>query len=153
MSVPTNSLLSSMLNALAADTTTLAGGLQVHLVTAPFGSTRSLAWGDVSTSLSAVAGMGSISVAGAPQQRATDPVKGDELIQLIPPVGGFRWESSAAPDPPVTMYGYIVCSSTGNGETVYLSRRFAEGIVINAAHQVIEVLAPDLRLTLDDFVG
>lgn len=55
------------------------------------------------------------SVAGA-QVESIDPLNGDHIVELKPPAGGWRWETTSDPGNvyPVTVYGFSATQATNN---------------------------------------
>ena len=51
-------------------------------------------------------------VAGA-QQAGIDPLTGDQVITILAPAGGWRWECTVAPSPIQTVYGYALIDDAG----------------------------------------
>jgi len=49
--------------------------------------------------------------AGA-QQSGTNPATGEQVITILAPVGGWRWECTAAPTPPQQIYGFGLVDDT-----------------------------------------
>lgn len=96
-------------NLLAADATTLAPAMDANktaLIAAAFNLNENLALG--SLTLATFTGSApKVGAAGA-QQVGTDPLTGDQVITILAPAGGWRWECSAAPGAPQTIFGFCL---------------------------------------------
>lgn len=72
------------------------------------------------------------------------PGTGDSAIDISPPVGGFRWETTALTLLPQTVYGYYLTDGAG---AVYLAaQKFPTPIVLTGIGDVIDI--GDARITL-----
>jgi len=94
---------------LAADATTLAPAADentIALIAAPFTESEILLPGDL-TLATFTGSAPKAGVAGA-QQAGIDPTTGDQVITILAPVGGYRFECTAAPAEPETIYGYAL---------------------------------------------
>lgn len=103
---------------LAADATTLAPATdanKIALISADFTETESLVIGD----LTLASFTGSTPKAGATgsQQAGIDPATGEQVVTILQPAGGYRFECTGAPSVPETIYGYAL---TDNGGTTLL---------------------------------
>jgi hypothetical protein len=86
----------------------------------------------------------SISVAVGPQNEGYDPTTDASVVDLIPPIGGFRWSTSGITLLPMTIYGYYL---TDNAKGVlYASKRFETPIVLTGTLQVIDIGPANLSL-------
>lgn len=143
--IPSRTLAATLSTLLAADTTLLANAVanKVGLITAPFTESLDRVMADLtiaaSNGLDPVAG-----VAGA-QLESVDPVTGELLVEIKTPAGGFRFETSSAPSPAITVYGFAL----GNGAmtTLIATYRLTTPIVLNAINQ--SITAPPLVLRID----
>jgi len=143
--LPVNVLASTLAPLLAADTTYLANAsaMKVALVANNFSPSIDLLLADLtlftSGGLAAIAG-----VAGA-QPTSVDPLTGEQVIDIKPPVGGFRWVSSGGTGYPKTVYGFALVD---NGiANLLASQRIDTPIILTADGQSIN--APDLQLRID----
>lgn len=64
-----------------------------------------------------------------------DPLNGDELVNLLPPVGGWRWEATNGTNLPQTIFGYAVYTDSLTLDTVLLD----EPIELTAANQAVDL--------------
>lgn len=129
---------------LAADTATLAPAVNANkmiLIKAPFSPSEALKFADLvaadfdgSTPL--LAGTGT-------QAEALDPLTNDAIIDILPPAGGFRWETTGITNLPQTIYGYALCD---NGlTTVLCAAVFETPITLTAINQRVDDLRADIR--------
>ena len=97
---------------LAADTSTLAPATanKVALISANFALSEELAVGDLT--LATFTGSTPKAGASGAQQAGTDPLTGDQVVTNLTPAGGWRWECTAAPASPETIYGYALLDTT-----------------------------------------
>lgn len=114
---PTQTTFLDMLSKLAASTATLnktAGSENLMaLVISNFTPSRDLVIGDLT--LATFTGSDPLEVTAGAQQVGFDPVRGQWFIELIPPVGGWYWECSAAPADPERVYGLALTDNPGTG--------------------------------------
>lgn len=97
---------------LAADVSTLApvAANKIALVNALFANNEGL----IATDLTYASFTGSTPKAGAggTQQAGVDPITGDQVITILVPAGGYRWECTVAPGSPETIYGFALLDAT-----------------------------------------
>lgn len=98
---------------LAADATTLAPAVnanKIALVAAAFTPNENLVAGD----LTLATFTGSTPKAGATgaQQAGIDPPTQQQVITNLAPAGGWRWECTAAPASPESIFGFALLDST-----------------------------------------
>jgi len=94
---------------LAADATTLAPAADantVALIAAPFTPSEILLPGDLT--LATFTGSAPKDGAVGAQQAGIDPTTGDQVITILAPLGGYRYECTVAPGAPETIYGYAL---------------------------------------------
>lgn len=129
--------------AAGADTLGLAAGgdMSVGLVAAPF--TPSGTTPVPTPTMPVNAGLAAKSPASV--DVTVDPNNGDQLIDLIPPAGGWRWEATSVfVGPTETLYGIAVWNQDSG--SLFGSFLFDEPIVISAAGQVVTVDQSLLRM-------
>jgi hypothetical protein len=111
--LPTKAVRLQLGNLLAADTTTLAPANANHvaLIKAPFVPSENLD----PTMLTFADFDGSTPIAGTAggQQVGIDPSTGDQVITILAPAGGWRWEVTGVHNLPQTIYGYALTNNTG----------------------------------------
>lgn len=130
---------------LAADATTLAPAALENIVTllaADFALDEDTLVG----SLTAATFTGStpLDCGLGTQNVGIDPATGEQQITLLSPVGGWRWECTAAPGAPETIYGAMLTNSTG--ATLLALHKLATPIVVQAVAD--EVQLGTLKLTI-----
>jgi len=104
---------------LAADATTLAPAAsanKVALIAAAFTPSENLVIGDLT--LASFTGSAPIAGETGAQQSGTDPATQDQVITILAPAGGYRFECTASPATPESIYGYCL---TNNAGTVLLA--------------------------------
>jgi hypothetical protein len=140
----TKSLRNQAFALLAADTTTLAEALgpRMYLAQNNFAPSENSVIGDVQAA--DFDGFAAIHCTPGTQPEGYDPTTLDSVIDLSPPVGGFRWITTGVTHLPETIYGFYLTNAAG---TVLLaSQLFDTPIVLTAASQVIDLGDARLRL-------
>lgn len=112
--IPTLAVREQMAKLLAADPTTLApagAANKIVLIKAPFTPSENT---DIGT-LAVADFDGSTPIAGATgtQPESLDPNTLDSLIDISPPLGGYRWETTGITNLPQTIYGYALVDDAG----------------------------------------
>lgn len=100
---------------LAADTTTLAPAADANkmvLVMAPFTPGEGIGLGDLT--LATFDGSTPLLCGLGTQPSGFDPATSDLIIDLKPPVTGFRWETTGLTHLPQTIYGYALLNNAGD---------------------------------------
>jgi hypothetical protein len=132
---------------LAADTTTLAPAVNANkmaLIAAPFALTENLTL--ASLTLASGGGLDPITGNAGAQEVAVDPVTNEQVVQISPPVGGFRWVSSGGGPYPKNIYGY--CLVDNGVATLLGATLFSAPIVLTGDGQFIEVDPSEMRFVL-----
>lgn len=130
---------------LAADTATLAQAataLKIALIMADFAEAESLTAGGVT--LATFDGATPLDVGLNAQPEGFDPASDDSLIDLKPPAGGFRFETTGVTNLPQSIYGFALMSN--DLATLYAAHRFAAPVVLEVINQRIECEDASLRL-------
>lgn len=138
-------IVQAMLDLLAQDTATFsqaADALKVKLVSADFVFDDTMVPGDFT--LATFTGSAAKLVALNDQEVGYDPLTQTRFMQLIPPIGGWYYECTVAPDPTQTIYGAIV--TTNDGVTLLGVEKLEVPVVI--ADVGDSVTLPPLRLSL-----
>lgn len=112
----------------------------VVLVKEPFAPNESLALDDLS--LADFTGSGAI-VTGDPVW-GFDPITAERIVNIPPPAGGFRWETTNTANLPQTIYGWAFYDAD-NG-LIQGSQLLATPVVLSAANQPIEIPPVTFRL-------
>lgn len=142
---PVKALAATLSTLLAADTTILANAsaLKVGLITQEFTPSIDRVIGDLTIAsgngLDPLAG-----VAGA-QNESVDAGTGELIVEIKPPAGGFRWETSGGFVGPKTVYGFALTNNAGS--TLYGTETLAEPIELTADNQAVS--APPLMFRID----
>lgn len=141
---PVAAVAEQTMKLLAADDTTLAPAAnanKIALVKASFTPGPNLAIAD----LTFADFDGSTPILGTTgaQLESVDPQTGDFLIDIKPPAGGYRWETTGVTNLPQTIYGFAL---TNNAGTVLLAAEtFSSPINLTAINQSVDVGRPTLR--------
>jgi hypothetical protein len=98
---------------LAADVATLAAATanKIALIAAPFTPGEGLVIGDLT--LATFTGSTPKSGVSGAQQAGVNPVTSDQVITILAPAGGWRWECTAAPVAPEGIFGFALIDDTG----------------------------------------
>ena len=111
--LPMKALRLALGELLAADVATLApvAANKIALIMAAFALTENLAIGD----LTFATFTGSAPKAGAAgtQQAGVKPLTGDQVVTILAPAGGYRFECTVAPGAPQPIYGFALTDSAG----------------------------------------
>jgi len=97
---------------LAADVSTLApvAANKIALIIANFSLTENLVVGDLT--LATFTGSAPKAGAAGAQQAGVSPLTGQQVLTILAPAGGYRWECTVAPGAPETIYGYCLLDDT-----------------------------------------
>jgi hypothetical protein len=136
---------------LAADASTLAPATDANviaLVKAPIAPGEGLLLIDIT--LADFDGSTPIDVGTGTQPEALDPNTADAIISLLPPAGGFRFETTGITNLPQTIYGYVLLNNAMT--KVYASESLATPITLTAINQVIELGTVHIRQLAGSFV-
>ena len=98
---------------LAADVATLApvAANKIALVLDAFALTENLVIGDLV--LASFTGSTPKAGAAGTQQAGINPITGDQVITILAPAGGWRWECTAAPASPQSINGFALIDDAG----------------------------------------
>lgn len=123
---------------LSTDTSTLAPAANppfVRLAMNAFVPTSEIAVGDITPAT--FDGYADIAAPTGAQLQSQDPLTQDSIVQMKPPAGGWRWETTGLTNLPMTIFGYALID---DAETVvYGSELFPEPIVLNGVNQSITI--------------
>jgi len=130
---------------LAADDTTLApasSANKIALIAEAFTPSEDLVIGDLT--LATFTGSAPKAGATGAQQAGIDPATHDQVITILAPAGGYRFECTVTPTPAETIYGYAL---TDNAGAVLLGvQAFATPIVIAEVGDFIDLGAVEMTL-------
>jgi len=134
----TRALREKMAQLLAADAATLApaaDGNMVVLIKAAFTPTEITALADLT--LADFDGSTEIECGIGTQPEGLDPNNSDAIISILPPAGGFRFETTGVTNLPQTIYGFALLN---NALTVlYGCEQLDTPVVLTGVNQVIEL--------------
>jgi hypothetical protein len=123
---------------LNGDTTTLAPAAsppKVHLAQAAFTPSPALLLAGLTEAT--FQGYAALLCAINAQQNFTDPVSGQQCVQMVEPLGGWHFTTTGTTGLPQTIYGYYL---TDNGNlTLYASALFPAPITLTASGQAIDI--------------
>jgi hypothetical protein len=71
------------------------------------------------------------------QGEGTDPNNDDGIISILPPVGGFRWETTATTNLPQTIYGFALMNEAQT--TLFGAEALETPIVLTGTNQVVQL--------------
>jgi len=123
---------------LAADSTTLAPamtGNKLHLASANFTPSEGLAIGDLTEAT--FTGYAALVAGTGAQGEGFDPGTLDSVIDILAPVGGWRFVVTSATGLPQTIYGFYLTNNAGS--TLYGAALFDAPIVLNNNGDVIVI--------------
>lgn len=112
--IPKKSVRLALGELLAADVDTFApvAANKIALIASNFTPEENLDLGTLT--LASFTGSTPLAGASGAQEAGIDPLTGDQKITNLAPAGGWRWECTAAPVAPETIYGYIIINSAGD---------------------------------------
>lgn len=132
---------------LAADATTLAPATDANiiaLIAAPFTESENLTVAGLT--LATFTGSAPIEGATGAQQSGVKPATGEQVITILAPAGGWRWECTAAPTAPEGIFGYALLSN--DGLTLLAVHTLATPESIAAAGDFIDLGSVELTFNL-----
>lgn len=133
---------------LAGDTATLApaaNAIYIKLVKNNIVPSESITFADVQ--LADFDGSTELAIGLNAQPEAYDPITDDSVIDLKPPAGGFRWETTGVTNLPETIYGYVLLNNAK--DTVWASALLDAPIPLTLIGQRIDLGDVLLRLLKD----
>lgn len=142
--IPTRAVREKAAQLLAADAATLAPAVDANviaLVMAAFTPGENLTLG--SLTFATFDGATPLEVGVGTQPEGLDPNTNDALISMLPPVTGWRWETTGTTNLPQTIFGYALVT---DGLAVLLASDVLETpIVLTAVNQVVILPALAIR--------
>lgn len=143
--LPMIALRVAIADLLAADIPTLAPAAanKIALIAAPFGVNENIVVGD----LTFATFTGSTPKAGAAgaQQVGIDPATGEEVITNLAPAGGWRWECTATPGVPETIFGFALLDST---LATVIGVQTIDPVSIAVIHDFVDLGKVEIRFVL-----
>lgn len=138
-------LRDAALKLLAVDPATLApvaNQIYIALVKAPMIPSEGLVFADIT--LADFDGSTPIGVTVGAQPEALVPGSLDSVINLSPPVGGFRFVTTGVTHLPQTIYGYVLLDHAKT--TVLASALFPQPVTLTITGELVADLLPSLEL-------
>lgn len=142
--LPVKSVREAAGTLLAADTTTLAPAVnanKIALIAAPFTPDENLTLAGLT--LATFTGSAPKTGATGAQPTGNDPLTGEQVISISPPVGGYIFKCTVAPGVPETIYGY--CLTDNAGATLLAMALLPQPITIAAVNDQVDCEVPELR--------
>lgn len=147
----TRALREAMAQLLAANAATLApaaDGNVVALIKAAFTPSEEIVLADLS--LANFDGSTPIEAGTGTQPEGLDPNTNDALITILPPAGGWRFETTGTTNLPQTIYGYALLSN--DLATLFATEQLAETVTLTAVNQVVELPSVGFRQLANSLV-
>jgi hypothetical protein len=142
--IPSKALREKMATLLGADTATLAPAANANVIALfmnDISPTEATVLGDLV--LSTFDGNAPLEVGLNAQPVALDPANNDAIIDMVPPITGFRWVTSGVTNLPQTIYGYALLTHLN---AAYLAaKRLDTPVVLTAVGQRVDIGAPNFR--------
>lgn len=121
-----------------------ADPLEVALIVSPFTPGENMVIGDVT--LASFTGSTAKPCQAPPQQAGIDPATQEQVVTVIAPAGGWRWECTATPGVPETIYGFCLISS--DGLLLQAVQLLPSPVAITEAGDFIDLGAIEMRFVL-----
>jgi hypothetical protein len=137
MQSPTQVIMTALSTLLGADAGTLAQALVVGLIKHAFVPT--LAPVLLAADEADFDGYAPIAVGAATRPTAFDPATGDRMLDIPPPAGGYRWETTGATNLAQTIYGWYVGDDVIGTGVIFETGLFDAPIILNGIDQLVEV--------------
>jgi len=130
---------------LGADTLTFTktapDNLHVILLKAPFTPGPNLVIGDVTEA--DFPGYLAIDIASGAPPQSLDPTSGNSELTFLPVSGSqFTWETTSAPSPAQTIYGFALVNA--DKSTLWASQVLPANVVLNATNQRVSIPLPTI---------
>lgn len=132
---------------LAADATTLAPAMnanKIALVVAPFSLSENLTAG--SLTFGTTNGLTPIAGATGAQGVGLDPATQQQLIQILPPAGGWKWTTTGSFSGAITVYGYALVDTTL--ANLLAAALLPTPLTVNAAGYLLDIDPVEMRFVL-----
>lgn len=140
----TRALREKAMQLLAADTATLAQAANANLIvlcTNQIAPSELMVMADIDEAT--FDGYAALEVGLNAQPEALDPSNADSIIDLIPPVTGFRWETTGLTNLPQTIYGFALCNQAKT--ILFAAQLLPAPVTLTGTNQRVDVGAPTLR--------
>jgi len=133
---------------LASDTATLAQAAAPNhmvLIMEPFNPSEAIVAADLTPAT--FDGATPLEVVLGTQASGFEPGTDDSRIDILPPIGGFRWETTGITNLPQTIHGYALMNEAQT--VVYATAIFETPKVLTAINQVVDGLEATLFMAKD----
>lgn len=147
--LPIDALLKGFGDAAAADATWLAGNLTVALIKSPFTPGQATLDGLVAGDQADFDGYAQKAAAAATRKVDIDPATGDILVTILPPAGGWRWETTGDTHLPETIYGAALLQGTVGAifpDSVIASEVFNSSVTFTGHPQ--QLVVPEVKFRI-----
>lgn len=144
--LPMKALRIALGNLLAANVPTLApvAANQIALIAAPVTPNEDLVFSDLT--LATFTGSAPLAGAAGAQQVGIRPTTQEQVITIIAPIGGWRWECSATPTDPEVIYGYALINDAG--DALLAMALLPDPVTISQATDFIDIGAAQMTFVL-----
>lgn len=144
--LPMKAIRTALGDLLAADVALLAPATAnvIALIAAPFTPDENLVIGDLT--LATFTDSDPIAGTTGAQQVGFDPVTQEQVITVLAPLGGYRWETGDTANLPQTIYGFALVSD--GLVTLLAVAELPEPITLQDAHQFIDLDPIEFRFVL-----
>lgn len=131
---------------LAADVPTLApvAANKIALIAAPFNPSENMT--PASLTLATFTGSAPLAGIAGTQQAGINPSTSEQIITILAPAGGWRWECTVAPGAPEGIYGYALLSD--DDATLLGVKHLDTPVSIAGVGDFIDLGAVEMRFVL-----
>lgn len=136
--IPGQIIVDRIRTLLATDTTTFALAAtpgKIHLAINSFSPSAALLVGSFTEAT--FVGYAALSLATGPQQTFNDSLTGGRVMQLVEPLGGWHWQTTATTSLPQTVYGFY-CTDNGNA-ALWGSQLLPAPVPLNAIGDAVDI--------------
>jgi len=135
--IPTQEVFELGPTLLGSDTATLnnMATLRVGLVKEPIVPGPGLAYGDLV--FADFDGYAAKTPVAGVQPESVDPSNGDAILSIVPPAGGWRWETTGLTNLPQTIYGFALYNTAGT--VLYAAEALAVPVELNGLNQSVNL--------------
>ena len=118
---------------------------KIALVINDFTPDEDLTWADFT--LADFDGSAALASPLGAQQFATDPLTGEQMVTMIEPAGGWRWETTGLTNLPQTVYGYILIDTLAAPDELLGITKLDTPIPLTVIGQEINIGAAQFRFS------
>lgn len=113
----------------------------IALIKEPFTPSPVLTFADVTPA--DFGGYAELEVGAVPPLESIDPVDGAALIDILPPAGGWRWETTNTTNLPQTIFGFCLRNAD---DDLIASETLSTPVVLDGVNQTVVLDRVTLRL-------